>query len=70
MRLGEALDESMLHLFYECPSTENIKDNFFWWFYNKDDQYFISRIELFLVQNEIGPASGTSLIKTMVAKFF
>jgi hypothetical protein len=70
MRLGDALDESMLHLFYECPSTENIKDNFFRWFYNKDDQYFISRIELFHVQNEIGSASGTSLIKTMVAKFF
>jgi hypothetical protein len=48
---GDASDETTLHLFYECPTTENIRNEFFVWAYNEAEAFVISRNELFLVQN-------------------
>jgi hypothetical protein len=39
--LDDAEDESTLHLFYDCPSVEEIRDSFFRWCYNKNDDYFL-----------------------------
>ena len=67
---GDAPDETVLHLFFDCPATENIKDDFFRWYYNQDDNYFISRSELFLIQTENESITGTSVTKTLIAKTF
>jgi hypothetical protein len=69
-RRGDAPDESVLHLFYDCPYTENVRDEFFRWFYNKGIEFSISRKDLFLVQYENDMVSGTSIVKTLLAKFF
>ncbi len=55
----DAPDETVLHLFFDCPNTESIKDDFFRWFYNQDENFFISRSELFLVQTENETITGT-----------
>jgi hypothetical protein len=69
-RRGDAPDESVLHLFYDCPYTENVRDEFFRWFYNKGREFSISRTDLFVVQYENDILSGTSMVKTLLAKFF
>ncbi len=58
--------------FYDCPSTETVRDNFFTWAYREGERYVISRKDLFQVQvvgesNEV--TSGTE-IRTVVAKLF
>jgi hypothetical protein len=45
MGRGDAPDETVLHLFYECPSTEQIKNDFFRWFYNENEEYHISTVD-------------------------
>jgi hypothetical protein len=47
---GDASDESTLHLFYECPTTETVRNEFFVWAYIEAEDFVISRNELFLVQ--------------------
>jgi hypothetical protein len=66
----DAPDETVLHLFFDCPTTERIKDDFFRWFYNQDENFFISRSELFLVQTENESITGKSITKTLLAKTF
>jgi hypothetical protein len=68
--LDDAEDKSTLHLFYECPSVEEIRDSFFRWCYNKDEAYVISRQDYFLIQCMDGTLNGTTLIKTIIAKLF
>jgi exonuclease III len=68
--LENAEDESTLHLFYECPSVEDIRNLFFRWCYNMDDAYVISRQEFFLIQRSAGTLTGTTLIKSTLAKLF
>jgi hypothetical protein len=68
--LNDAADETTLHLFYECPSVENIRDEFFRWCYSEANNYVISRQEYFLVQCEDGTINGTTIIKTVLAKLF
>jgi hypothetical protein len=68
--LDNAEDESTLHLFYECPSVEDIRDSFFRWCYNMDDAYVISWQDYFLIQRIDGSLNGTTLIKTILAKLF
>jgi hypothetical protein len=67
---GDANDETTLHLFYECPTTENVRSDFFVWAYNEEANYAISRNDLFLVQNVNGEYNCTTLIKTIIAKLF
>jgi hypothetical protein len=67
---GDASDETTLHLFYECPTTENVRNEFFAWGYNEAEAFVISRNELFLVQNLNGEYNCTTLIKTIIAKLF
>jgi hypothetical protein len=67
---GDANDESTLHLFYDCPTTEAVRNDFFVWAYNEDANYSISRNDLFLVQNVNGEYNCTTLIKTIIAKLF
>ena len=45
---GDANDETTLHLFCECPTTERVRNDFLVWAYNEAD-YAISRKDLFLV---------------------
>jgi hypothetical protein len=68
--LDDAADETTLHLFYECPSVEEIKNAFFRWCYNKNDDYVISRNDYFLIQRIDGSFNGTAIIKTVLAKLF
>jgi hypothetical protein len=51
---GDASDETTFHLFYECQSTETVRNEFFIWAYNEAADYTISRNELFLVHNVNG----------------
>ena len=67
---GDASDESTLHLFYDCPTTESVKNDFFVWAYNEEENFVISRNELFLVQNQNGEYNCTTLIKTIISKLF
>jgi hypothetical protein len=67
---NDANDESTLHLFYDCPTTESVRNEFFAWAYNEDADYVISRKDLFLVQNVNGEYNCTTLIKTIIAKLF
>jgi hypothetical protein len=66
----DAEDESTIHLFYDCPSVEEIRDSFFRWCYNKNDDFVISRNDYFLIQCIDGSLNGTTLIKTVLAKVF
>jgi hypothetical protein len=71
-RRGDAADENTIHLFYECPTVENIRDPFFVWAYREGRDYSISRSELFLVQT-IGNSqeiNGGTVTRTIIAKFF
>jgi hypothetical protein len=70
MGRGDAPDETVLHLFYECPSTEQIKNDFFRWFYNENEEYHISRSDLFLIQMENENITSSSITKTLIAKSF
>ena len=45
MGRGDAPEETVLHLFFECPSTEQIKNDFFRWFYNENEEYHISTVD-------------------------
>jgi hypothetical protein len=65
---NDANDESTLHLFYDCPTTESVRNKFFVWAYNEDADHVISRKDLFLVQNVNGEYNCTTLIKTIIAK--
>jgi hypothetical protein len=67
---GDASDETTFHLFYECQSTETVRNEFFTWAYNEAADYSISRNDLFLVQNVNGEYNCTTLIKTIIAKLF
>ncbi len=67
---GDASDETTLHLFYDCPTTENVRNEFFVWAYNEAEAFVISRNELFLVQNQNGEYNCTTLIKTIISKLF
>ena len=67
---GDAPDETVLHLFYDCPFTEQIKNDFFRWFYMENEEYHISRSELFLIQMENENITSRSIIKTLIAKSF
>ncbi len=72
-RLGrreDAENESVLHLFFSCPETEQFKNQFFVWAFDKDNQYFISRSELFHVFTEENLITGTCLVKTTIPKFY
>jgi hypothetical protein len=62
--------ESTLHLFYECPTTESVRNEFFIWAYNEAADFVISRHDLFLVQTLNGEQNCTTLIKTIIAKLF
>jgi hypothetical protein len=66
----DAENEDTLHLFYTCPITEQFRDDFFRWAYNEENQYVISRQELFLVQTENNIANSRHVIKTLIAKLF
>jgi hypothetical protein len=71
-RRGDAVDENTIHLFYECPSVESVRDLFFIWAYREGRDYTISRSELFLVHtigntNEI---NGGTVTRTIIAKVF
>ncbi len=72
-RLGrreDAEDKSVLHLFFSCPETEQTKNQFFVWAFDRDEQYFISRSELFHVFAEENLIMGTCLVKTTIAKLY
>ncbi len=49
---GDAPDETVLHLFFDCPTTESIKDDFFRWYYNQDENFFISSPNYFWYKRE------------------
>jgi hypothetical protein len=66
----DAENEDTLHLFYTCPITEQFRDDFFRWAYNEENQYVVSRQELFLVQTENNIANSRHVIKTLIAKLF
>jgi hypothetical protein len=68
--LNDAADETTIHLFYECPNVETVRDAFFRWCYNKENDYVISRQDYFLVQCIDGKLNGTTIIKTVLAKIF
>jgi hypothetical protein len=70
MGRGDAPDETVLHLFFECSSTEQIKNEFFRWFYDENDGYHISRSDLFLIQMDNGNSTSSSITKTLIAKSF
>jgi hypothetical protein len=70
MGRGDAPDETALHLLYECPSTEQIKNDFFRWFYDENEQYHISRWDLFLIHMENENSTSSSITKTLIAKSF
>ena len=48
--------------------SSNVK--FFVWAYNEEENFVISRNELFLVQNQNGEYNCTTLIKTIISKLF
>jgi len=67
----DAENESTLHLFFECPSTEVILNEFFRWAYNKDDTFHISCTELFIIQKgRILGDDAKSKFQTLIAKIF
>jgi hypothetical protein len=68
--LNDAADETTMHLFYECPNVENVRDPFFRWCYDKENDYVISRQDYFLIQCIDGKINGITLIKTGLAKIF
>jgi hypothetical protein len=69
---NDAPNEDTLHLFYDCPSTESIRDEFFRWAYCEEKNYTISRADLFLVQvSDINNSvNSTTIVKTVLAKLF
>ncbi len=71
-RRGDAPNEDTLHLFYDCPNTENVRDGFFIWAYREERGYVISRKELFLVHTvgNTNDVNSTTIIKTVLAKLF
>jgi hypothetical protein len=71
-RRGDAPNEDTLHLFYDCPNTESVRDDFFLWAYREGNNFVISRKELFLVQTigNSNDVNSTTIIKTVVAKLF
>jgi hypothetical protein len=69
-RREDAEDETILHLFFSCPETEEFKNQFFIWAFDKDNEYFISRSELFHVFAENDFMTGTCLAKTAITKLY
>ena len=71
-RRGDAPNEDTLHLFYDCPNTENVRDGFFIWAYREERGYVVSRKELFLVHTvgNTNDVNSTTIIKTVLAKLF
>jgi hypothetical protein len=69
---NDAPNEDTLHLFYDCPSTESIRDEFFRWAYCEEENYSISRADLFLVQvsDNNNNVNSTTIVKTVLAKLF
>jgi hypothetical protein len=69
---NDAPNEDTLHLFYDCPSTESIRDEFFRWAYCEEGNYTISRADLFLVQvsDNNNNVNSTTIVKTVLAKLF
>jgi hypothetical protein len=69
---GDAPNEDTLHLFYDCPSVENLRDRFFVWAYREDVRYVISRKDLFLVQviGNTNTVNSSTIIRTIIAKLF
>ncbi len=66
------MEENTIHLFYECPSVESVRDPYFIWAYREGRDFTISRSELFLVHtigntNEI---NGGTVTQTVIAKVF
>jgi hypothetical protein len=53
-----------------CPETEEFKNQFFAWAFNTDEQYFISRSELFHVFVENDFMTGTCMAKTAITKLY
>jgi hypothetical protein len=71
-RRGDAADENTIHLFYECPAVESVRDPFFVWAYREGRGFSISRSELFLVQT-VGNSqeiNGGTVTRTIIAKLF
>jgi hypothetical protein len=66
----DAEDETILHLFFSCPETENFKIQFFTWAFDSENQYFISRSELFHIFTENDFITGTCLVKTTITKLY
>jgi hypothetical protein len=66
----DAEDETILHLFFSCPETEEFKNLFFAWAFNINEQYSISRSELFHVFVENDFMTGTCLTKTAITKLY
>jgi hypothetical protein len=64
----DAEDETILHLFFSCPETEEFKNLFFAWAFNLNEQYSISRSELFHVFVDF--MTGTCLTKTAITKLY
>jgi len=69
---GDAPNEDTLHLFYDCPSVETVRDQFFVWAYREDVRYVISRKDLFLVQviGNTDTVNSNTIIRTIIAKLF
>jgi hypothetical protein len=68
--LDDTEDESTIHLFYNCPSVEEIRDSYFRWCYDKDENYVISRNDNFLIQCIDGSLNSMTVIKTILDKLF
>jgi hypothetical protein len=67
----EAENETTLHLFYSCAHTERTMNSFFRWAYNERADFFMSRSELFTIQDgEIIGDSASYRVKTLIAKMF
>ncbi len=69
-RRDDAEDETILHLFFSCPETEEFKNQFFIWAFDTDNQFSISRSELFHVFTDNDFITGTCLTKTAITKLY
>jgi hypothetical protein len=67
---NDAADEDTLHLFFNCPSTEFIRDEFFRWAFRENNQFHIHRKELFLIHTQLGKVTSVTIIKTVISKIF
>ena len=59
---NDAPNEDTLHLFYDCPSTESIRDEFFRWAYCEEGNYTISTFHSCILVPKPNPTCRLCLV--------